>query len=77
MRLRLKLTVAETQSWRVKAETQRGRLLNEYPLTMCGVDFNTDSLKETGITLTAALAPQGGAGERRRAAQQESDDKQR
>ena len=33
-------TLLKTIYLYVKAETQRGRHLDEYPLTMCGVDFN-------------------------------------
>ena len=52
-------TLLKTIYLYVKENTRRGQRLDAYPLTMCGVDFNTDSLKETGITLTAAGAPHG------------------
>ena len=52
-------TLLKTTYLYIRAETRRGQHLGTHPLTMCGVDFNTDSLKETGSTLTAAGAPHG------------------
>ena len=52
-------TLLKTIFLYVRAETLRGEHLEDYPLTMCGVDYNTDSLKETGSTLAAAGVPHG------------------
>ena len=52
-------TLLKTIYLYIKEHTMRGQWLNEYPLVMCGVDFNTDSLKETALTLEAAGAPHG------------------
>ena len=45
----------------IKSNTRRGKLLDEYPLTMCGITFSREndrvSLIQTGITLTAADVP--------------------
>eukprot|EP00966_Prymnesium_polylepis_P260798 6023790-Prymnesium_polylepis.1 len=41
----------------VRDETRRGQHLDKYPLTMIGVDFNSDALAETGINLSAAAVP--------------------
>ena len=52
-------TLLKTIYQYVAAETLRGRHLEAYPLTMCGVDFNRDSLRETERTLAAAGVPHG------------------
>jgi hypothetical protein len=52
-------TLLKTIYLYVKAHTERGRRLDDYPLTMCGIDFNDSSLHETGVTLTAAAVPHG------------------
>ena len=41
----------------MRSETRRGRRLDEFPLVMCGVDFNGDALVATGATLSAAGVP--------------------
>ena len=52
-------TLLKTIFLYVKSHTLRGQHLETHPLTMCGVDFNEDSLKETGSTLSAANVPHG------------------
>ena len=52
-------TLLQTVFLYIRRETIRGQHLDEYPLTMVGVDFNADSLRETGSTLTAAGVPHG------------------
>ena len=50
-------TLLKTIYQYVVRSTKRGKSLDEHPLTMCGVDFNRDSLAQTGATLSAAGVP--------------------
>ena len=52
-------TLLKTIYLYVKQHTKRGKALDQYPLTMCGVDFNSASCEETALTLSAAGAPHG------------------
>ena len=52
-------TLLKTLYVYVRDHTARGRHLEEYPLTMCGVDFNKASEEETARTLREACVPHG------------------
>ena len=41
----------------IATKTERGKVLDEFPLTMIGVDFNLASLRETTKTLKGSKVP--------------------
>ena len=52
-------TLLKTLYLHVAKHTLRGKHLEQYPLTMCGVDFNKASEEETSKTLDLAGVPHG------------------